>query len=436
VVDFDHHSAVFAARPDEVFDELRSGCPVAYSPNYGGFWVLTRYEDVRAAARDHQTYSSVRSDQPIDGVRYEGITIPPVVGHSGMAETDPPEWNPIRRFLTPFFSPAAVERLRPAQARWATACLDQVIESGRAELIDDLVNAIPALVTLDLLGLPLDLWQWCADVVHAATYQPPGPGSVQAWTDFHDLMVVIRQDVAAQRDHPGPGVVGHLVSEEVGGQRLTDDEIVTVCQGLIIGGVDTTTSLLSHALLHLHRHHDDRQRLIDDPALLPVATEEFLRMFTPSPALARTVTTTAELGDQQLCPGDRLLLAWAAANRDPDEFDRADEVVLDRMPNRHLAFGAGLHRCIGSSIARSEFATVMGEVLRRIPDYEIDEDGAQPYPAVGVINGYLRMPARFTPGPVESGEPLPPARPKGSSAVVGGAGTAKGEAGMAKGGTE
>ena len=174
---------------------------------------------------------------------------------------------------------------------------------------------------------------------------------------------------------------------------------MSICGTIINGGVDTTTVLLANALEYLDRNHDLRRRLVDEPALLPSATEEFLRYFSPVQAFSRTVARDVELGGQQLERGDRVLLCFGSANRDESEFPAADEFVADRFPNRHVAFGLGKHRCIGSTLARTEFMIMLDEVLARMPDYEIDRDASERYVSLGIVNGWIRMPGRFTPGP-------------------------------------
>jgi cytochrome P450 len=168
---------------------------------------------------------------------------------------------------------------------------------------------------------------------------------------------------------------------------------------LISGGVGTTASLVSQTLVHLARHPGQRQRLIDEPDLMPRAVEEFLRAFSPTQALARTVTRDVEFRGCPMRKGDRALLAWSSANRDPAQFDCPDEVDLDRWPNRHTAFGMGVHRCAGAHLGRAIARELLGQILRRMPDYRIDESGLETYAHQGVNAGYQRIPATFTPGP-------------------------------------
>ena len=194
--------------------------------------------------------------------------------------------------------------------------------------------------------------------------------------------------------------MSQLVNLEIeDGRKLRDDELIGVLWNLIGGGLDTTSSLTSLALYHLDTHHDLRQRLIDEPDLLVPATEEFLRFTSVNETLTRTVAADVELGGRQLKRGDFVMMSWLAANFDEKVFDRADQVVLDRTPNPHLAFGVGPHRCIGMHLARTMFAVLMGEVLTRIPDYQVDHEATRFYKGNPELAGVVTMPATFTPGP-------------------------------------
>jgi len=179
---------------------------------------------------------------------------------------------------------------------------------------------------------------------------------------------------------------------------ISDDAAYSMIELLISGGVGTTASLVSQTLVHLSRHPDQRQQLIEQPDLMPRAVEEFLRAFSPTQALARTVTRDTQFRGCPLKKGDRALLAWSSANRDPTQFEDPDDVVLTRWPNRHTAFGMGIHRCAGAHLGRAIARELIGQVLRRMPDYVVDGEGLQTYAHQGVNAGYQRIPATFTPG--------------------------------------
>ena len=214
------------------------------------------------------------------------------------------------------------------------------------------------------------------------------------------ILAELQDEVAARRREPRDDLLSQLIHEEVEpGSTLSDDEVVSVLWNLVGGGLDTTTSLTSLTLHHLDERPELRQQLIDRPELLGAATEEFLRFFSVNETLTRTVTRDVELGGQELRRGDHLMLSWLSANRDESAFERADEVVLDRAPNPHLAFGVGPHRCIGMHMARTMFQVLVREVLTRIPDYKVDRDATRFYEGNPELNGVVQMPATFTPGP-------------------------------------
>lgn len=190
----------------------------------------------------------------------------------------------------------------------------------------------------------------------------------------------------------------YLTQAEVDGEPLTDEVIIAICDLIMAGGFDTTTAATANALMHLHQNPEDRRRLDEDRTLLKPATEEFLRFFSPTQGLARTVTQDVEVAGQQLRAGDRLFLSWASANHDDTVFERPEDVVLDRRPNRHTAFGVGAHRCLGAPIARIEIEVMLDAVLTRLPYYRIDEERARRYTSIGIVNGWITMPATFTPG--------------------------------------
>jgi len=187
------------------------------------------------------------------------------------------------------------------------------------------------------------------------------------------------------------------VQIDIEGRRLTDDEVTSILITTLGGGIDTTTALIANALVYLHHHPEHRGRLARDESFVTSFCEEMLRYYSPVQGFARTVTTDTDLGGCALRRGDRVFLSWAAANHDPLVFDRPEEIIPERFPNRHTSFGVGAHRCVGSTLARAEFGVVLREVLLRMPDYSL-ADGAVRYSNIGTANGWHRLPARFTPG--------------------------------------
>jgi cytochrome P450 len=208
----------------------------------------------------------------------------------------------------------------------------------------------------------------------------------------------VDEEIEVRRKHPSDDLLGYLAAGTINGEKLDRDAIQDIAFNILAGGVDTTTALTSNTLLHLSRHPDLRQRLINEPELLPLAREEFVRFFSPIHTESRTVKDDITVDGWDFTKGDRVMLCYSSANQDPEIFDDPDHVKLDRFPNRHIAFGAGMHRCIGSFLARLMFEEMVTAVLARLPDYKVIEDKILPYKTIAGVNGWVHIPATFTPG--------------------------------------
>lgn len=402
-IDFDHNSAEYAEHWREINAKNRQECPVAYSEAQGGFWQLSKYDDIARVARDDAGFSSfyVKPDGS-----HHGVTIPTTSMRQVPIEMDPPEFTAYRKLLNPAFSPAAAKDWEPYIRKVTTYCIDQFIESGRCDLVTDLANPVPSIFTMDFLGLPKDGWRAFSDATHAMVHNPQDtPEFASALMKFGELMARVFDTVAQRRESPKDDLLSTLVQARIEGERLDDARLSEIVTLVIMGGVDTTGSLLSSVLEYLSRHEDARRQLITDPALIPQATEEFLRYFAPVQALARTATKDCVIGGQQISAGERVQLSWSSANFDEDAFDEPGELRIDRFPNRHQSFGIGIHRCLGSNFARLEFKVMLEEVLRRLPDFAISS-AARRYRSIAIVNGWVNLPATFTPGPREGADDL------------------------------
>jgi cytochrome P450 len=390
-IEFDHLSADHAERHVEIYRELREQHPVAWTDAYGGFWVVSRYSDVARIARDDETFSSDHDRG--------GINIPPAPARNTPLEVDPPEFLHYRALLNPPFAPAALAGWDAFVSDWTAHFIDLAIESGSIDFVRELGNPVPALFTLAFLGFPLDEWQRYAEPMHDAVACPPDtPGHHRAVEGIAWVQEQIRAALAERRARPQGDLLSRIANAQLDGRPIPEERAQETVFLIIGGGVDTTTALLSNALVWLNDQPGARAYLRDDPKRIATACEEFLRVFTPTQALARTAMRDVEVGGQRIREGERILISWASANRDAALFDRPDEVVLDRFPNRHAAFGLGQHRCLGSNFARLEFGILLREVLRRMPDYQIDLSRAERYASIGIVNGWVSLPARFTPG--------------------------------------
>lgn len=397
---FDHESVEHARNWPTEFRELREQCPRAWTESYGGFWVATRFADILAIAQQPESFSAHKHYDPATGETRGGLTIPPVPGIRGIPnETDSPEWDGLRGFINRRFAPRAVEERRARARQFAAALIDEVIETGRMDIVENLTNPLPALVTMDVFGFPLDEWRRFADPFHKMVYTRVDDPSIH--DVVHGLDYFYRrvdEEVASRRKQPKDDILGYMATGTIAGEPLDGETIRQLAFNILAGGVDTTTALTSNTLIWLSHHPGERQRLIDDPKLLPLACEEFIRFYSPIHALARTAKEDVELDGWQIAKGERVMLAYAGGNRDPEAFDDPEQVRIDRFPNKHIGFGAGMHRCLGSFLARLMFQVMVTEVLTRLPDYRVLDEEALPYPSVSKVNGWITIPAVFTPG--------------------------------------
>lgn len=397
VVHFDHNSQEHSADPAASYRTLRSEHPVAWSEAYGGYWILSDYRSVFEAARDDDTFTSERNGYGGEGL---SVVIPktPAPFHIPI-EIDPPEFRKWRKIINPITSPAAIARMEQVVKFYVTSFIDNIIEKGEADLTS--VIGVPAIITVDWLGLPVEHWETYAFAFHALLVEVPGS---KGWdkavkVDLPHLEQVTREVIAQRRIEPKDDLISYLVRQEVDGRPVTDDEVFSMVDLLLSGGVGTTASLVSNTVVWLHQHQDVRRDLQEHPEKLEKAVEEFLRYFSPTQALARTVTHDVEFEGCRMLKGDRVLLAWSSANRDPAQFESPDDINIERWPNRHAAFGIGVHRCAGSHLGRAMARELLSQIVNRMGDYVVNLDALEPYPHQGTNNGWKSIPATFTPGP-------------------------------------
>jgi cytochrome P450 len=361
--DYDLYDPAYLADPFTVWAEMRDRCPVAHTARRGGGHMLSRHADIAAVALDSRTFSS-RAGEVTGPIPEPGreLKLPPV-------SSDPPSHAADRRLLVPLFTKPAVARYEQLTRDTAAELIDGFIDRDEVDGANEYARDIPVVVTSRLLGLPAE----DEDRFHAWTVRMLKDGaedySVRAEA-VHDIRGYFMELVQSRSIAPGSGVFSYLLDQQAQDPSLTDDRVVGMSFLMLIAGIDTTWSVLGSILWHLATHHDHRDALAADPALIPAAVEEFLRMYAPV-TIGRVTTGEATIGERTICPGERVVLPWAAANRDPEVFDRPDEFVLDRDRNRHLAFGVGIHRCLGAHLAQMELRVSLGAWLRRIPDFEL-----------------------------------------------------------------
>lgn len=405
VVDFDILAHRSMAESDAAWAELRGNCPVAWTEANGGAWVVSSYDTVTEAFRNWQAFRSGRDVRTVDGPggspEYLSINAIPVKNPFLQIpeELDPPLWHPYRKAFTDLLSPRAAEALMPRVKYWATKLIDDVIETGQCDLVDTLTGGLPAAVVLEWLGFPEEDWHRMGAAMHnMAAYIPDDPASQKYHDEMSWAFGRVKEAVAERRENPRDDATSTLANLEIEGKRISFEYAVGMVNLAYSGGVDTTTSVGSAAFVHMFRNPEDRQRLIDNPDLIDRAMEEFLRVYPPARTHGRTVVEDTELGGCLLRKDDRLIISEVSACHDEATFPDADKFVMDRFPNRHVAFGMGMHRCAGSHIARLMFKEMLTQVLERMPDYQVVEEGLKEYPNWAILGGFSTLPVTFTPG--------------------------------------
>ncbi|GAA1518375.1 cytochrome P450 [Nocardioides humi] len=394
---FDHHTPEFAEHWPEVYRAMREGgCPVVHSPRHGGFHAVAGYDDIRRILQEPETFASGR-ELEFDGQVVGGATVPVTASRLGMMEMDPPRSLDYRRLIAPYFSARTVREYQPRLDHIVDWVLDRVIESGRMDVVGDLGAMLPPLVIVDLLGLPLERWEHYAHALHLGVSHQKGSARaiVAVMQEMRDLVGQWR----AAGSGPA-GVCTALLEAEVDGAPIDDDLVAELVFMLLTGGVDTTTAQISNVVVHLDGDPDLRRLLLDDPDAIDPVTDELLRLYTPGTGAARTVVAPTEIAGSPLRPGDRVFLGIGSGNRDESVFPDAERVDPARAnTHRHLAFGYGIHRCVGAYLAKAELVTVTRALLDRMPDFAVDRAGLTHRPTIPLVNGWTTVPVRFTPGP-------------------------------------
>jgi cytochrome P450 len=394
----DHHSPGYATGARALHQQLRQTCPVGWSDAQAGFWAVSRHSDAFTVLHDAATYRSGKELR--DGVWFGGSTIPTTQRAPLLPlELDPPLGTKYRQLVMPWLTRTVVESHAAVIRAFADELLDRVIERGRFDVISDLGAPLPAMVVVMLLGLDQGDAERLAWPFHAYEAVPRNSPEFRHVVDEMTWLTgLLYRTCEHRRAAPGTDAISRLVTARVDGEPVPAEDCVGILMTVIGGGVDTTTAALAHTLLYLDAHRDDRDTLIADPSLIPHACEEFLRAFPPVWQLARRAGAPADLAGQRLAEGERVMVSVLSANHDESVFDRPGEVDLVRRPNPHVTFGAGVHRCAGSHVARFELRVMIERVLARMPDYRILRDQAEHYVESGDVDGWIAMPAVFTPG--------------------------------------
>lgn len=385
--DFDHTDDAWVADPYPIWDELRETCPVAHSGRYGGVWLPTRHEDVSAIANDTEHFTSrsiiVTNHRPPLELAPQGVA-PPI-------SSDPPYHAESRRMLLPAFSPQNVAKLEPSTRAYCAELLTALEGRAVVDAAAEYAQHIPVRVIADMLGLPEadgDVFRgFVHDVIEGVAR--PLEERVQG---FLALFGYLQGHIESHREQPRDDLISFLLDAEIDGEKLDDFQVARTVALLLIAGIDTTWSAIGASLWHLARTPADRERLVAEPELVPTAVEELLRAYAPV-TMARLVKEDFEYRGCPMQAEEWVLLPFPSANRDPRFFDRPDEVILDRQPNRHAAFGLGVHRCAGSHLARMEIRVALEEWLAVFPSFSLADPDAVRWSA-GQVRGPRVLPVR------------------------------------------
>ncbi|HEY2050748.1 MAG TPA: cytochrome P450 [Caulobacteraceae bacterium] len=379
--------------PVHLYSQLRAEAPVYRNPESDGpgFWALTRYEDVRAIDRDFRTFSSEPTIMIADPSPEEGN----IFGNAQMMlMMDPPRQTAFRKLLRAEFTASASEGRSDRLGQLAREIVDKIIDRGECDFVADVAGEMPSYVIAELMGLPLDdgreLYRLTETIHSAPEAVGPGAGREAVRAMFAYAMNLIGE----KRARPGPDLATKLLNSEVEGHPLTEVEFLLYFLLLVDAGGDTTRNLLASGVLALCERPDQFAWLTEDlSGRLPSAREELLRFTSPVIYMRRTATRDVTIGNMPIARGDKVVMYFGAANRDPEHFARPDDLDLSRSPNEHIAFGGGPHVCLGQHLARLEIDAVLTEVLSRLESIEVV--GEPEWLASTFISGPRSLPVQF-----------------------------------------
>jgi cytochrome P450 len=365
---FDHHDPQFVRDPESVFGPIRDEHPLLHSELYGGFWLLTRYDDVTAAALDHESFSSAVAGTTL---------IPPTQPRTDPLlpiELDPPEHTRYRALVNPVFAKPRIDGLRPDLEALATRLLEPFARGGGGDVMVEFAYPMSLGSLALLMNLPNEDQERWFDWVERMYSNALRDRADQAQA-VRDAEAYIGALIEERKRAPRDDFLGTLLTAEVDGHRLSDLEVRQFGMLMLLAGYETTSGAMGMSLLHLAQHPDQRAQLFGDPdGLAHTAVNELLRVVSPVQVFGRNAAHDIDLYGQTIPAGDVVLLGYGAANHDPRAFDHPERCILDRHPNQHVAFGRGRHLCLGANLARLELAIMIERFAALFPDFRVDPE--------------------------------------------------------------
>jgi cytochrome P450 len=389
------------ADPYPYFRQLRAEDPVHWNPLWGG-WILTRHDDVQASFQDRRLSADRMSPFMASLKKEEARELQPSyqIFSKWMVFTDPPQHTRLRMLVNKAFTLRRVESLRPRIQAIVDELLDRVIPAGRMELIHDFAYLLPVTVIAELLGVPArdheNIKKWSDEItlfIFGAIGVPDRRQRAQL--AMLELASYLKAVIAERRQQPQDDLISALIAAQEQDDALTDDEIVSTCALVLFGGHETTTNLISSSVHALLKNPEQKQKLAENPSLISTAVEEFLRYDGPSKSMVRLALEDFELRGKQIKKGQRLLLIQSAANHDPERFANPDSLDITRQPNPHVAFGYGIHFCLGAPLARVETAITINTILQRLPKLRLAADTLEWHPTI-VSRALKALPVAFS----------------------------------------
>jgi cytochrome P450 len=389
-----------------LYAQMRQLQPVLNIPDYQ-IWLLFRYDEVRTALSDYENFSSDfrRSGMSMDEDAFKAMV--QRQENSGLGSslitTDPPMHRQLRDLVVRAFTPKAVEALEPRIRELANEMIDAAIQTGQIDLIKDLAYPLPVIVIAEMLGIPpedRDQFKHWSDLIVASAdrllVETDDAESNAQWDANRQMSEYFRRIIAQRRADPRDDLISALIAAELNGERLSENNVLAFCMLLLIAGNVTTTNLIGNGMYALLEHPQEMDRLRGDLSLMPSAIEEVLRYESPVQSIFRFAINDVEIGGQTIRRGDRVMSFIGSANRDETKFPEADRFDITRQPNPHIAFGFGVHYCLGAPLARLEGRVALTALLQRLENIERVDDTPLELAKGILIHGVASLPLRFT----------------------------------------